>query len=97
MTHKLVRAAMLIYQAQPLEERVAVLKQRRNALRYFQITRDKLAADLKATPDDLETLDALIRFARVKLDEDEARAERRRMKTRERVARWRANRKLDAA
>jgi hypothetical protein len=99
--HELVQAAQLIYLGQPLEERAAVTHQRKIALRYFQKTRANLAADPTATADDLAVLDAYIRFSKRKLgwlppEEEAARDERRRTKTRERVARWRAAKKEPA-
>jgi hypothetical protein len=88
--HPLIQTALLVRLSQQLEERLAVYNQRKKALRWFEITREKLAADPTATEDDLETLDRYIRWWRDMLDAEDSQLERRRMKTRERVARWRA-------
>jgi hypothetical protein len=88
--HPLIQTALLVRLSQPLEEQLAVYNQRRKALRWFEITREKLAADPTATEDDLAFLDNHIRWWREKLDAGDNQLERRRLKTRERVARWRA-------
>ena len=93
ISHPLVEAAQLIYLAQPMEERQVVTHQRKTALRYFQITRAKLAGDPAATLDDLAVLDAYIRFSEQRLNQEDDRADRRRLKTRERVRRHRASKK----
>ena len=84
--HPLMQRAYLIYLSQPLEERHAVRLQRMKA---FESMRKDLAADPTATEDELETFDTYIRWWREKLDAEDTQLERRRMKTRERVARWR--------
>ena len=94
--HPLIQAAYLTYLSQPLEEKVAVYLQRRKALRYFQITRENLAADPTATANDVETLDVYIRWWQDKIDAYDKQGERQRLKTRERVRRFRA-RKASAA
>ena len=86
--HPLMQSAYLVYLSQPLEERLAVHNQRRKALRHFQCLREQ-----SATEDDLETMDTYIGWWREKIDAHDNQLERRRQKTRERVARWPASRK----
>jgi hypothetical protein len=88
--HPLMQRAYLVYLSQPVEEHYAVRLQRVKALRWFESTRKNLAADPTATADELEVLDTYIRWWREKLDAEDNQLERRCMKTRERVARWRA-------
>jgi hypothetical protein len=90
--HPLMQSAYLVYLSQPLEERLAVYNQRKKALRHFQRLREQSAADPTATEDDLETLDTYIGWWREKIDAHDNQLERRRQKTRERVARWRLKR-----
>jgi hypothetical protein len=92
--HPLINTVQFIWWAQPLEERGLIWRQRQNALHTFEIHRATLAADPAATAEDLEVVDAYIRFAEHKLgilapEEEERRIERRRQKTRERVRRHR--------
>jgi hypothetical protein len=88
--HPLMQRAYLVYLSQPVEERHAVRLQRMKALRSFESMRKDLAADSTATKEELEMLDTYIRWWREKVDAEDNQLERRRMKTRERVARWRA-------
>jgi hypothetical protein len=88
--HPLMETAYLIHLCQPIEERRAVRLQRAAALRDLQRIREQLAVDPTATKDDLEWLDLHIHGRRAKLDAEDNQLERSRMKTRERVARWRA-------
>jgi|ERR1700722_4526527 hypothetical protein len=88
--HPLIQTALMVHLSQPLEERHAVWLQRKKALPWFENMRRNLAADPTATEDDLEVLDGYIRWWRDKVDAYDKQDERRRMKTRERVARWRA-------
>jgi PHD/YefM family antitoxin component YafN of YafNO toxin-antitoxin module len=88
--HPLMQTALLVRLSQPLEERLAVYLQRKKALRHLQRIREQLAADPTATEDDLETLDRFIGWKQEELDAYDKQDERRRTKTRERVARWRA-------
>jgi hypothetical protein len=87
--HKIVEASWLVYATQPADERAVVERHREGVLDYFRKQRARLAADPTATEDDLGMLDSYIRWTENKLGEQERRDERRRMKTRERVARWR--------
>ena len=80
----LMQSAYLVYLSQPLEERLAVHNQRRKALRHLQ-----RLSEQSATEDDLETMDTYIGWWREKIDAHDNQLERRRQKTRERVARWR--------
>ena len=88
--HPLMQRAYLVYLSQPVEGRHAVRLQRMKALRSFESMRKTLTADPAATEAELETLDTYIRWWGEKVDAEDNQLERRRMKTRERVARWRA-------
>jgi hypothetical protein len=99
--HDLVRACLLLWRAQPLEERIVLRRQRQAVRKTFLTHRATLAADPAATPDDLAILDRLIQWADRKLgilpdEEEQRRLDRRRAQTRERMRAMRARQRAAA-
>lgn len=85
----------------PVQERLAVRREREKALEHFRALRAVLAADPAATEGDLEMLGDYIRWTEQKLgiltpEEEGRRAFRRRTSPRERVRRHRARKQADA-
>ena len=101
MSHPIVRDASMVHQFQAAAESMAVRQTRQKTLAYLQNQRTKLAADPTATESDLTSLDTYIGWAERRLgwlppEEEAARDERRRMKTRERVRALRARQRASA-